>query len=91
MKERTHSTITVGFEKLAKNVNNKLSYSIEVNGDGSGNVQKSCDGSTKECTIANLLPGRPYGITVKSCIVAAPGVCSIPSNEATIKPLPNGN
>ncbi len=90
MKGRTDSTITVGFKKLAKDVEDKLSYFVEVAGDGSENAQGSCDGRLSECTVSRLSPGRAYDITVKSCIAAALEVCSDASDVSTFKTLPQG-
>ncbi len=88
MKQRTDSTITVGFKKLAEDVEDKLSYFVEVAGDGSESAQESCDGRLSECTVSRLSPGRAYDITVKSCIAAALEVCSDASDVSKIKTLP---
>ncbi len=90
MKERTHSTIKVGFKKLAEDVENKLSYFVEVAGDGSESAEKSCDGGLSECTVSRLSPGRAYDITVKSCIATALQVCSDASDVSTFKTLAQG-
>ncbi len=87
MKHRTDTSIIVGFVKRPEDVHDKLSYNVAVD---SGNAHTNCDRTTAECTISRLSPGRKYLITVTSCIVAHPRVCSDPSNEATIKTLPSG-
>ncbi len=91
MIRRTASAITVGFTKLAEDVGNKLSYSVEVTGSGSENAQKSCDERVSECTASNLLPGRPYGFSIISCIKGStPVVCSVASGVTTTTALPQG-
>ncbi len=87
MKRRTDTSIIVGFVKRPEDVHDKLSYNVDVD---SGNAHTNCDRTTAECTISRLSPGRQYRITVSSCIAASSQVCSDPSNEATIKTLPNG-
>ncbi len=90
LKSRTDNTITVGFVKLQED-KNQLSYSVEVTGNGHQATPINCNPTTEECEVPNLVPGLLYGFKVKSCITTASGVCSIPSNEATIQTLPKGN
>ncbi len=90
MKTRTDSSVTVTFIKLQGGAN-QLSYSIKATGSGSVHARNTCDEGVAECTVENLLPGRPYDITVESCITGVPStVCSDPSEVATIKTLPHG-
>ncbi len=91
MIRRTASAITVGFTKFSEDVGNKLSYSVEVTGSGSENAQKICVDSLSECTASSLLPGRPYGFSIISCIKGStPVVCSVASGVTTITALPKG-
>ncbi len=90
MKARTASTIVVRFAKLPED-RNRLSYTVAATGEGSQSAQKSCDARLSECTVAGLLPGRLYGITVTSCIKGVlPAVCSVASNVTKIRALPHG-
>ncbi len=90
MKTRTDSSITVKFIKKQGGAN-RLSYYIKATGSGSEHARNTCDERTSECSVENLSPGRPYDITVKSCITGASStVCSDPSEAATIKALPRG-
>ncbi len=90
MKARTDSSITVKFVKITEGTS-PLTYSVNVTGHGSLNVHRNCDDQASECTVSNLSPGRPYDITVMSCITGTtPIVCSDASDAATIKTLPKG-
>ncbi len=90
MKARTASTIVVKFAKLPED-RNRLSYTVATTGEGSQSARKSCDARLSECTVAGLLPGRLYSITVASCIKGVlPSVCSVASNVTTIRTLPQG-
>ncbi len=88
LKTRTDSSITVKFVKISEGAS-QLSYSVIVTGVGSHNVHTNCDEIAEECIVSHLSPGRPYGITVKTCI-AGTSVCSDPSEASTIKILPLG-
>ncbi len=90
MKARTDSSITVKFTKIAEGTS-PLTYSVNVTGHGSLTSHKNCGGTIDECTLSNLSPGRPFDITVMSCITGTtPIVCSDASTAATIKTLPKG-
>ncbi len=90
MKARTDSSITVKFVKITEGTS-PLTYSVNVTGHGSLTAHKNCDDQESECTASNLSPGRPYDITVMSCITGTtPIICSDASNAATVKTLPKG-
>ncbi len=90
MKSRTDISITVGFVKISKGTN-QLTYKEGVTGDGSQGAQQECNDNLSECTVSNLSPGRPYGITVTSCITGtSPPVCSDASDMTTVKTTPQG-